>query len=386
MNDVERELTEMFERREAGVRGPAFAPSRAPRALVRRARRRQLATVVGGALLMALAVVAAFTGLRAIADGDHLTPAAPPAQGTVNGITMTYPETWSLIDPIAAGIEPGTEPPRLVLMLSTYTSTSLGAQGCPGMTGDPSGGLLLTVQDLPLALAGEGSTPWPVQLEPLDISSSRSSTELDPSACYPGWAFEHARWTASGRTFEARAGFGPDTSEADRNALLDAFASMTFEPTPGGPTAAVVATGTAGVEAWELVVSRMADGPSLSLEWSSGGSGIGGFTGGEQGDLQGAQATLGSGADAQTVVFGEVSKHVSRLEVVLGTDAPTPVEIIDAPDDLAGPVDVFVVTVEAGRDGMLNAYDAAGELLQSIAVNAGDGEAGVETATVAPSG
>src|SRR4029453_6959333 len=123
-----------------------------------------------------------------------------------------------------------------------------------------------TIQEEPLALSGPASNAWPVELEPLNVDASES-------ACYPGWEFLRAGWTASGRTFEARVGLAPEASGEERDALFTAFASMTFEPSGGAATSVVLTHGTAGGEDWQLVTSRAKRGLSLEIAGETTGAG-----------------------------------------------------------------------------------------------------------------
>ena len=102
MNDLERDLKELFERRAAG----ADAPGLPPRAVLRRGRRRQVGTVVIGALacLVALGVAAAAIGQArhpAVIPGGNGLPARST---TIGGVPVTAPAGWTLVDdwPLAA--------------------------------------------------------------------------------------------------------------------------------------------------------------------------------------------------------------------------------------------------------------------------------------------
>ena len=102
MNDLERDLKELFERRAAG----ADAPGLPPRDVLRRGRRRQVGTVVIGALacLVALGVAAAAIGQArhpAVIPGGNGLPARST---TIGGVPVTAPAGWTLVDdwPLAA--------------------------------------------------------------------------------------------------------------------------------------------------------------------------------------------------------------------------------------------------------------------------------------------
>src|SRR4030095_15881130 len=167
-------------------------------------------------------------------------------------------QAWSLIDPDKAGLNGSAsmaevQLPRIMLALAP---TDPGETfGCPGRAGGAATSLM-TVQEGPLALDGPSSEPWPVELRAMTVDASES-------ACYPGWDFLRAGWTAAGRTFEARVGFAPAATTDERDALSSAFASMSFAASDRGVAAAVLGDGIAGGEPWTLFAQRTKGGLSL---------------------------------------------------------------------------------------------------------------------------
>jgi hypothetical protein len=315
--------------------------------------------VAAAGLGVAAAVVLAFAGFRSLGgEGDRLVPASTTQ--TMNGITITYPEAWHLIDPDEAGLNgpDATEGlPRMILALSPTDPGD--AFGCPalGQTPGPPPTFLMTVQEMPLALAGDAARPWPVELEPLEVEASES-------ACYPGWLFSQTAWSAAGRTFLAAVGIAPEASDEDRTALLAAFESMTFEPGSGQATAAVLATGTTAGEDWELIASRDGGGLELGLQGESFGAGMGGFDPSPE-DLQVSSHVLGSGEDREIIVFGVVPLDVVRVEAFPGLGGGAlSTEVIDIPDEIDVRLNAFVLTLN---------YDLGVEL-EGVALNAYDVE------------
>lgn len=253
MNDTD--LREMFDRREGDVRAPRSAP--AP--LIRRARRRQLATAAAGAAIALAVTLGSIEGLRWLGGSDAGVPggvgSGPTTTTTINGISITYPEGWFAVDPAAIGIEPNDMPrtlPTLVLALTRDDPRTAGVLGCPRLADVPEGQVLMTVQETTLAVSGDASRPWPVPLVHMDLGGEQVG------GCYEGWTFLQAVWSAAGRSFDARLGFAPDASDADRAALQSAFASMTFAPgSVSGRGDTQVASGTLpGGRTWSLVASR----------------------------------------------------------------------------------------------------------------------------------
>jgi hypothetical protein len=353
MNDLERELRNALDR-EAG---DAPAPRDAG-AAIRRTRRRQVGMIAGSVIAAAALIAIAVVGFGALNDGSgEIVPASTTEE--MNGITITFPDGWTLIDPDAAGLN-GSDPgdphpmpqlPRLVLALAPLDPGEL--FGCPGMAEGVSHTFLMTIQEEPRALTGDGARPWPVELEPLDVGT-------EESACYPGWEFLHAGWSAEGRTFEARVGLAPDMSDADRDALFEAFATMTFSPGKSGPAAAVLETGEIGGETWQLIASSDDSGLSLSVETGDMGSGIHGFAP-DSTELQFAEIVVGGGPGARTLVFGAVPPGTAAIDCPRATAVRT----FDVPDEIDDRFEAFIVVLDVGLEVELNAVDSDGNVIAS---------------------
>jgi hypothetical protein len=368
MNDLERDLRALLDDK-ASAAGVSEPDAR----LLRRARRRQIGTVLAGALGVAamlggvVLVIWAFGPSR---GGTPADPLEPRVETTVNGVTVTHPESWKVVDPVEAGITPETETTtRLILLMSNAEEITPEAISCPGLSGDAGGGLVMTIQEVPLPLAGEGAQPWPVELVSL-IEPGQG--EVGPSGCLPGWAFLRASWTDAGRGFEARVGFGPDVSGPERDALQAAFDSLRFAPAEGAPEAVVLATGTAGGEDWELIAQRAKDGMVLGLEWSSGGAGMGGLSDIPD-PLQYTAQFLGSGSDRELVMYGVTRAPIVRVGYAPPDGGPVaPTDVIDVPDSIGGELEVFVLVAPdpgTGVAGILRGYDRHGEVVAEIDVS-----------------
>jgi hypothetical protein len=371
MNDLERQLRSVLEREAGDAPSPHDTQT-----AVRRTRRRQLRTVAATGLGVAAAVVVAVAGFRSLGgEPDRLVPASTTQ--TMNGITITYPETWHLIDPDEAGLNgpDATEDlPRLILALSPTDPGD--AFGCPGLgqTPGPPPTFLMTIQEMPLALAGDPARPWPVELEPLEVDASES-------ACYPGWLFSQTAWSAAGRTFVAAVGIAPEASDADRDALLAAFGSMTFESVANGSTSVVLATGTAGGEDWEFIATGGPDGLELSIRSENAAAGTGTATGVGGLDpapieLQLSGIVLGSGDEQGRVVFGAVPADAVRLEIDVSDDSlalPAP-EILDVPDEIDANLNAFVLVLDPDLRAVIEAYDETNRLIASGEIRPEGGE------------
>ena len=301
-------------------------------------------------------IVAGATTLLSVESGPKPAALGPKANGTLNGITITYPQAWSLIDPDEAGLNgsPQISESPLPRMLLALAPTDPGQMfGCPGQTGGGAT-FLMTVQEEPLALDGPSSGPWPVELGPMNVEASES-------ACYPDWDFLRGGWTASGRTFEARVGLSPDANEDERDALLAAFGSMTFSRSGRGVTAAVLGDGIAGGEPWTLFAQRTEGGLSLSLEAETIGTGTS-VVSPATSDLQPASTVMGQGSNRQLVAFGAIPTDVVRVEATASDGSVVTAEVFDIPDELDPDSNAWALVAPPGRV-VVRGYDSSGQVV-----------------------
>lgn len=364
MNDLERDLRDVLG--EDARRVPT--PTSAPEGLRRSVRRRQ--AVFGGVVgLTALAIVAGVVAgasmLLPTQDTRQPIGQGPTTTGTLDGITITYPQAWHLIDPDTAGLNGspmmGESPlPRIVLALAPSGAPE--TFGCPGRSGDAAA-LLMTIQEEPRAIAGPASTPWPAELEPLGVDASESS-------CYPDWEFRRAGWTASGRTFEARVGFAPTASQDERDAAFASFASMTFEPAAGAATSVSLTSGTAGGIDWTLIASRENTGLTLTLDAGATGSGAGFLPSPKA--LHPLGQTLGKGSEREIVVYGAVPAGVTRVEATAADGSIVSVDVLDVPDEIDPDLDAYALVLPPGPAD-LRGYDASGEVVIEGILRSGGG-------------
>jgi hypothetical protein len=353
VNDLERDLREVFH--DDALRVPT--PATAPEGLRRSARRRQ--AVFGGAIALAglavvAGVVAGATTLLSRQTAPEPGALGPKATGTMNGVTITYPEAWHLIDPETAGLNgPGSmgeSPlPRIVLALAPTDATE--TFGCPGQVGGESASTsLMTIQEEPPAVNGQTTTPWPVELGPMEIDASESG-------CYPGWTFERAVWSASGRTFDARIGFAADASDEEHDAMVAAFASMTFAAVSGSPSSVVLDSAAIGGETYQLIATAGPDGLELTLRTaSSAGGASSGTTNSEH------LLLLSQDVGGTRLVFGAVPAEaikVVRTDPISSTRAEYPV--VDVPDEIDPAADAFLAV--GGQGSTFEALDASGNVV-----------------------
>ena len=371
MNDLERDLRKVLD--EDARRIPT--PISAPEGLRRSVRRRQ--ALFGGLVgLSALAIVAGIVaGATTLLPVGSSRPGGggPTTTGTLNGITITYPQAWSLIDPDEAGLNGSSmmaESPLPRIMLALAPTDPGAMFGCPGQAGGAAT-FLMTVQEQPLALEGPSSEPWPVELGPMNVGASESG-------CYPDWDFLRAEWTASGRTFEARVGLSPDASEDEHDALLSAFGSMTFSRSGRGVTAAVLGDGIAGGEPWTLFAQRTEGGLSLSLESETIGTGTS-LVSPATSELQPASTVLGQGSNRQLVAFGAIPTDVVRVEATASDGSVVPAEVFDIPDELDPDSNAWALVAPPGRV-VVRGYDSSGQVVAQGTAGSSQPPPSVDTA------
>ena len=166
MNDLERDLRDVLD--EDARRVPT--PTSAPEGLRRSARRRQgvFGGLVGlaGAAIVAAVVAGATTG---VPSGRDRSPAdvGSTTTGTMNGITITYPQTWHLIDPDDSAAERVPDDGRVAAPPHrARAGADAGPEtfGCPGLAAESDAApLLMTIQEEPLAIDGPSAAPWPAR-------------------------------------------------------------------------------------------------------------------------------------------------------------------------------------------------------------------------------
>ena len=101
MNDLERDLRELFN--EDARRVPT--PATAPKGLRRSARAARRCSAEGRACVAVVAgIVAGATTLLSQQTSPEPAALGPTTTGTMNGITISYPQAWALIDPDTAGL------------------------------------------------------------------------------------------------------------------------------------------------------------------------------------------------------------------------------------------------------------------------------------------
>jgi hypothetical protein len=303
MNDLERDLRELFDRK--AVEG-STAP-RPPERVKQRSRRRQMGVVAVGALTVVAVAAISVAGLRAIDRGSTAPRPAEPKPydsgrypifertATIENFTITSPSDWYLVNqwPLTQAL---TQKSGQTTCFATSEAVPAGTSGAAGTSGssgretcettEPIEGSLETIPifrlsnrdpglDLPICnfggaeagLTGDaavlqvsvdyaalglpgGTTPdWPVGFD--------ESTGITDGPCGEG---HYARFMVGVVPYVAWVGFGPDATDQDRAQMLASFSSMAIEGRPQDPqqeTAAyVIAGGENAAGEWRLELRR----------------------------------------------------------------------------------------------------------------------------------
>ena len=176
MNDLERDLATLFRERADDIDTPTLAPGD----VVRRARRRQIGTIVGGSVLLIsaiLALIVAVATVRPAPDSLPAVPSAPSRTATIHGITVTAPAGWTLIDdwPIAASLAASSEtcsftgtataiPPSAETIAATAGPSAESSGSCTTQpTPLPAGAPVVQLANFSLPLDGSLCTAGPLR-------------------------------------------------------------------------------------------------------------------------------------------------------------------------------------------------------------------------------
>lgn len=226
--------------RAAGWYSPP--PIRAEEVRARGERRRRPGRVVAAAVALTVFAAAGaltWTAFRPQRTGVGEEPVIQDVSATVLGVSVTYPEDWTLVDlwPLARSIASWPDPigtsisvpegtsERGGLPLLQLSNVDLGLRSaCGAETTTDEAVLYVAVNGGPYLLAEDGTARW-----------SGAPTQ-DDGPCGPGWyAYRHSTedngdGTTGERPYLVFARFGPDASAEDRRVVFDAYDSLSFAP------------------------------------------------------------------------------------------------------------------------------------------------------------
>jgi hypothetical protein len=240
-------------------------PIRAEDVRARGERRRRSGRVVAAAVALVVFAAAGaltWTAFRPQRTGVGEEPVVQDVSATVLGVSVTYPEDWTLVDlwPLARSIASWPDPigtsinvpegtnERGGLPVLQLSNVDLGLRSVCGVDATANEAVLyVAVNGGPYLVAEDGTARW------------RGILTQDDGPCGPGWyAYRHSTedngdGTTSERPYLVFARFGRDASAQDRRIVFDAYDSLSFAPADilHPPT-----------EESPRYVERLADGPA----------------------------------------------------------------------------------------------------------------------------
>jgi hypothetical protein len=370
MSDLDQELRELL---ESKARDADVTPKPEPQVL-KRARRRQLGTVVialaGTAALVAASIVGLQTIVRTSPDtprpGD--IPVLPDSPEGFRAVVLplasvAYPKDWFLVAPGDGSADPGP-----ILQLTNFDPGLAALRCVAGADSIASDAVLLRVS-IGTEMAYEETVPapaWPVEL----------ATPPEPgpflAACGHDVEKLFAKWTSpSGRVYTAHAILGSEARAEDREAVLRSFVSLSVAADP--QTEDLHGTVNLILDSTDTPVGPVAlyayqEACEGSNHWigiaGSFGSGLAGSTGCGQDEIPTSDANVTMNLDWWGgVVWGEVAATVARAELRTVEGETFPAELIPMPPSLGiedsqvvwgivqGPTDARVTTLLFDEQG-----------------------------------
>jgi hypothetical protein len=365
MNDVERDLRELFDRK-AGSLG-TVAP-KLPEPVRTRGRRRQLGTALVSGLTVLAVVVGAVGALQAIDTGRDRepTPVDDPWTGyevyertaTISSVTITSPSDLylvRLVDPeCAADFDCGQAPAGFRLLQLTNFDPGLAAEVC-GSDLPPDGvGLVVS---LVFSEGAQRDPAWPI---PID---ERAPTEDGP--CGPGRYF---RFQHGGVGYMAWVGAGDAAPDGDVRTVFRSLAGLEIDDETGLSgdhvhAAYVIAGGTNAAGPWRLETRPSLEGGSVAnaeviLVGPDGGPAIEGFR------VPGI-AVEQAGGDP---TFGAVTKDAAVVELRPDDGSPSvAANVVPLPPSMPFDFDLFFGSYDADVPARAVALDEDGAKLEGSA-------------------
>jgi hypothetical protein len=221
MNDLERDLRDLLETK---ARDGGVAPPPAPK-LFKRARRRQVSTVLTAILGTTAVVVGSIAGLRTLTATDvpDTLPAEPPvlpdAPAGFRSVALpfasiAYPEGWSVL-----AFRNQDEVLQITNFDPEFTTPCFTSDAQPL----PPLGVILRIERVP-GTADQSLPTWPVVLYEPDSAASDCLGAQEEDFGEP--EAYRVTWQSGSSTFVARTVVGPLTPNDARRMLFDSFSSL----------------------------------------------------------------------------------------------------------------------------------------------------------------
>ena len=175
MNDLDRDLRELFHDKAGSIDAAPAAPTE----VLRRGRRRQVRTVFASSLAAVAALAIAVAVAARLTGGPNQIPVTNPSYGeriaTIHGITVTAPAGWTLIDdwPVAS------------LLPTTSQTCSFSATGSP-IGPSPAGGSSTSSEPVVEPSSSCTSEPMPLPAGIPVLQLANFELPLDGTVCQVG--------------------------------------------------------------------------------------------------------------------------------------------------------------------------------------------------------
>jgi len=363
MNETERELKELLERKAREAQASPLAPP----GVLKRSRRRQLATaIVGGGTTIAF-VLAAILGAQGLLRGGTTSqPASESARQrtvVVAGLTVTSPSDWTLIDDWPSSLRsvtatcsnagtctapepdtgPNSVPGQLPILQLTNFDPGLQRTVCGNISWATGGAVLYIGNDFILS--------GPDRIGGITSNKLDLSTDPVTGPCGIGY------YAIVGTTgFFAFAAFGPDASVEDQQQVLDSFNGLNPTRVPGEvgqltTPGYVLAGGTDERGPWRVEIRPAQDAKSgFPLEMSLVRDNKGSF-------LVGVGPTTSDAIQYENsdgIWFGAVPANTISLEFTPNDGGTAiPATLLDLPPTLEANALGFVLVVPGNVEGQL---------------------------------
>lgn len=374
---------------------PPIEPDELARRLDRERRRGRFVAAAVAIAVFTAAGTLTWTAFRPSPGvGPGVSERATDATASVNGVTVRYPSSWTLVDlwplassiaswpePVGSAIDvPEGTPERGGIPLLQLSNQDLGLRSVCGvdLTGTEAV-LYVALNGGPYRVNADGSPIWSHELS------------RDDGPCGRGWyAYkESSESGADGTTlttpYLVYFGIGSEVTQTDRDAIFDAFSSLTLAPfdhlrppaeaspsyvvpglvTPEETERSVIASGEILGKPWQLVVSGAPEALCGDIEFARGS--VGGCGLRPPGVISlSVGGLLVSGGTFVTFLHGEVSTEVAALRVELADGRILDAPIYTPPSELGLTFNFFVVPLEEERvEGRVVALGSRGETLAS---------------------
>lgn len=370
MNELELEMRRMLDERSHDAR-TGGAPAAG---VLRRARGRQARTIVGTIGVVVAVAAGSIVGLRAFADrpaGTTLGTTVEPSGSRTSElpyVTISYPADWYLVVFDTPGGR-GT-----IAQLSNFDPEL--TQPCfrgDGIALPPSGVVLAVERGS--GLSGEGVPDHPTSLsyDPAPSACREGGLEETPVPGHP----QHysSSWTSKDGSmpYQANAMIGPEATDAAREAVLDAFGSLSFQTSDASVElprpAYVIASGVDRGRPWNLEASSGSSGPVITLDMNRVDVG-GSITDIRLGDLHGSGVSTAWAQDG-TIAWGASSLEVTRILAEGSNGQTTDGEIVTLPPFLDAPFLAFVISMPDPTGTTLSTFDAGGNQIGTTSFGLG---------------